>query len=401
MKTFVLLISLISLLSSVTFAETESLDRRLSQAVLALMDGDEQAEQGNLPAATSLYEQALQTLRALQEEDPAFNTNIVEFRIENLEQKLARIAPAESKSASPHSSVASTQDSTHFERLYIEAKEKALSDSQRLLEVERRNLDLQMSLRERERTLTQQRDQLQENQRELARLQREKETHAQETTRELQDLRRFNNLLQDRANLMEAENAELMESLAAVRERDADRGLQIQAMRADVLAAEQALEEATITTERELEHLRERLSACAQETRDRFEQLEQAQITIETLQEQLAGVPLLEETVIELNRRLNRQTQELEVLNAEKAALHQKVSGEEDLQAVLKTNLERLTDALNELTKVRLELEEKDGKIEELLSQLNMIRQPGEEPLELPPEQIPPQEMEIFEMESE
>lgn len=375
MKTRLLLLFLFCLSGLQLFAENDSLENLLSQAVIHLMDGDDQAEQGNNPAAAALYEQALELLRGIQESDPAFNTNIVEFRIENLEEKLAEISPETGSLAQPSLVTREVQDSMHYERLYIEAKEKALADSQRLLEVERRNLDLQMALRERERILNQQRDQLQENQREIARLKREKESNTQDTTRELQDLRRFNNLLQDRANALETQNEELNEMLANIRERDAERAVQIQSFRADLLAAEKTLEQERGANEAEVAELRAHLSTCAAESRERFEKLDQAYQEIESLREQIAGLPLLEETVIELNRRLNRQTLELEAKQDAEATAKQKAGENAELREMLSTNLERLTETLNELTHAHRQLEAKEQRIAELTDQTDDVRQ--------------------------
>jgi len=376
MKTRHLLLILLFFLSGLNLlAENDSLENMLSQAVITLMDGDEQAEQGNKPAATALYEQALELLRRIQESDPAFNTNIVEFRIENLEEKLADISPETGPAEPPSRATTDVLDSTHYERLYIEAKEKALADSQRLLEVERRNLDLQMALRERERVLNQQRDQLQENQREIARLKREKESSTQDTTRELQDLRRFNNLLQDRANALETENKQLGEALANVRERDAERAVQLQTFRANLLAAEQTLEQEREANKAEIEELRAHLSTCAAESRERFEKLEQAYQEIESLREQIAGLPLLEETVIELNRRLNRHTLELEAKQDAEATAKRREAESEELREMLSANLARLTDTLNELTHAHRQLEAKEQRLTDLTEQIKELRQ--------------------------
>lgn len=376
MKTrHLLLIPLFFLSGLNLFAEKDSLESILSQAVITLMDGDEQAEQGNTPAATALYEQALDLLRQIQESDPAFNTNIVEFRIENIEEKLAQIVPGAAGAEQSSSMTPEIQDPNHYERLYIEAKEKAMADSQRLLDVERRNLDLQMALRERERVLNQQREQLQETQREIARLQTEKESSTQDTTRELQDLRRFNNLLQDRANALETENKQLGEALANVRERDAERAVQLQTFRADLLAAEQTLEQEREANKAEIEELRAHLSTCAAESRERFEKLEQAYQEIESLREQIAGLPLLEETVIELNRRLNRQTRELEGKQEAEAMARQREVESAELRDMLSANLARLTDTLNELTHAHRQLEVKEQRLAELTEQMPKLRE--------------------------
>lgn len=353
------LLSVILLLFTLNaFAASNSLEDLLSQAVITLMDGDEQAERGNTPAARALYEQALGILHRIQDQDPAFNTNIIEFRIENIEEKISGLTP-ETEAESPASSTEPDAQDTHdLERRFLDAKEKALADSQRLLEVERRNLDLQMALRERERVLTQQRDQLQENQREITRLQRAKEQLTQETNREVQDLRRFNNLLQDRSNALETENERILETLAHLRERDAERGVRVESLRNDLLEIEQTLERERETAEAENTQLRDRLSACAAESRGRFEQLDQAQQTIEALQQQVAGVPLLEDTVIELNRRLNQQTLHMEAREAELNRAGELETENEALREMLAANLARLTETLNELTHTRRHLEE-------------------------------------------
>lgn len=329
----------------------------MSQAVITLMDGDEQAEQGNTPAARALYEQALDILRRIKDQDPAFNTNIIEFRIENIEEKISGLTPETEAESPVPSTGADAQDVHDFERRYLDAREKALADSQRLLEVERRSLDLQMALREREQVLTRQRDQLQENQREITRLQRAKEQLTQETNRELQDLRRFNNLLQDRSNALETENERLLDTLSQLRERDAERGVRVETLRNDLLEIEQTLERERETAEAEKTQLRDRLSACAAESRGRFEQLDQAQQTIEALQLQVAGVPLLEDTVIELNRRLNQQALHMEAREAELNRAGELEAENETLREMLATNLARLTETLNELTHTRRQLE--------------------------------------------
>ncbi len=283
----------------------EDAEARLSRAILSLMDADQRLSENQRPAALALYEDALAHLKGLQETDPEFKPSIVEFRLNYVAEKIAGLrpnqpAPAPGLSPRPASAV-------DHEQLYLETRAQALRDSQRLLEVEKRLVDAQLALREREHSLVETRNELADFRSRLDTLQKESDHELRETRTELGNIRRFNGLLQEQATKLEEENEKLSAALAESREIEAQRQMQIRELEAGRAEVRQAAEEASTRAAGEIQALQDSLLERGRESRLRQEQIEAQEAQIAAANERLASLQLLEDTVIELNRRLNER----------------------------------------------------------------------------------------------
>lgn len=366
----------------------EDSEARLSRALLALMDADQRVSEKQPEAAVPLYEEALAILTRLRQDDPDFKPRIVEFRIDDVRQKLEGIRP---ESAAERAPATVPSAGPNYEELYLQIREQALRDGQRLLDVERRMMELQLVLRERDQMLTEQRNELQELRRRTETLQRDSERDLTDARSEIQSLRRFNTLLQERVTGLEAENEKLTMEIGEAREEEALRQMQVREMEAAAAERLEQQDQALRQAAEEVDALQNRLLERGQESRERQVKIEELQAMIEGFQERLANMERLEDTVIELNRRLNLRNEEFEALQAEvdkmaaaeaardeavTAAASAKAAREdaetvaaeskrryESMKAEQDALVAKLAAALNETRELRQELERSEQRI--------------------------------------
>ena len=377
--TIVFLILLCSL--PIIADEVDPREAVLSQAILALMDGDAKREAGQPDAAAPLYRDALNLLKDLQGEHGDFKARIVAFRIDYLEEQLHALSPATSDPAAASARLRENEErdadraappAEDYERLYIQAKEEGLRNSIRLLDMEKRHLDLQMSLRERDTQLREVRDELATLRRDAERSRSESAREIREATSEAQSQRRFNALLEDRVNNLEKDLEEMSEVLATSREKEAEAELELQRARSEVGQARRALEELEESARQETEQLGDRLLQRSEELRTARTVKEALREQIAPLEEQVAGLPLLEETVIELHRRLNAMERELE---QSREALATVTAERDQLRADAATHTQHAADRHTlENTVASLEAARED-QLRLVAEQLNRIRE--------------------------
>lgn len=324
-------------------------DTRLSEAILALMDADEQVEAGATDAAVANYTRALGMIQRLRQEHPDFKPEIVGFRAEYLEERLQalRPAPRETRETTP-------PPREDYERLYLQAKEEAVRASTRLLEIERRSIDLQLTLRERDQALRELREQSEAARREADRSRNELDRELREARSEVQSLRRFNTLLESRVATLEEERENRIAELAQVREESAKLNLDLQTARGEIAAARAALEDKTRQAGEDVEHLGTRLLRRTEQLRETQSELDTLREQVEADKERLADVSVLEDTVIELNRRLNLQEERL----AEKEGLRDEVARLREALAGTGEERDALLDRVEPLQTRAAQLEE-------------------------------------------
>jgi hypothetical protein len=143
---------------------------------------------------------SLELYREISRVDPEYKSRIVGFRIEDLQAKLAKLPPAEGTQAPAAPAETNAED---YKQLYISAKEENVQLSTRLLGVEKRGVELERSLRERDQILEVQRQELVAVNRQLKEGLGESSQEIARLKRDLQDLRKFNGLLQERATELE------------------------------------------------------------------------------------------------------------------------------------------------------------------------------------------------------
>jgi chromosome segregation ATPase len=365
-------------------AQENPVARLNRQAYLALEDGKAQLESENPAAALELFTESRKLYGELQALDPEFNAVLIEKRMEELDAEIARLQetlPAESvaDASSPGSS-----GGDDYEQLYLQAREKIAREASRVLELEKRHLDTVIQLREANKTLR-------EQQRELATLKQESMKMRGETGQELAELRRqvrdmarFNELLQEKTDRMEAdvatqeeEKTRLKEELAGLRELETVLKADLEKARQQVRAAQSQ----SNTAEQRLILQRNQLQDDLQSAnRD----LASAQEEVGKLSTKLEGLALLEDSVVVMEERDQENRARIAALEQQvQTALQEKTAAEETLaaQQAKVGELETQTQAqeqavlqkdqrIQELEAELAALKENSGKLPELQEQL-------------------------------
>ncbi|MEX2608030.1 MAG: hypothetical protein WD708_11855 [Kiritimatiellia bacterium] len=319
-----------------------------TEAYLSMLDADKLLEEKKQAEALPLYQQALQAYQQLKSRDPEFKTRIVDYRIEVLTEKIDTLRnslPAQEKVQPAPKEASNVPLEDNYETLYVETREKMLRDAARLLELEKRNIEMVVTLRENQQTLHQQQSQLQELRKELS----DRESAQQKSTnalrKEIEDLNRFNTLLQERTDRLESSTRDLTTERDELRGTIQERNRQLSELD-DIhqktqkeLAAEKL--NATQSEQRMIlarNQLRDDLDATKRE-------LESARQAEALAAEKMAEVALLEETVIELNNRNEQQS----------------------------VQLREATERIDELEQIRKELEQSRKDREEAIEKLAEI----------------------------
>ncbi len=340
------------------FAQQPDLEDLNTEAYLSMLDADNLLDQGKEAEALPLYRQALQEYEELKTRDPDFKTTIVEYRIEILTEKidtLRKTLPAQAR-AQPlpaEATVAPQQD--NYESLYLETREKMLRDAARLLELERRNIEMVVTLRENQQTLNQQQAHLRELRKQLSDNEAEQQGSTAALQKEVQDLNRFNTLLQERADTMEGTNRDLTAERDEMRVTIRERNRQLSELEENFQETQKELAE----EKRNANQNEQRLILSRNQLRDDLEEtkreLETARMAEAQAAEKVAGVALLEETVIELNKRNEQQAAQLREASEQISTLLQERNAREEERAVLLAQHEATRAELQALTDEKAE----------------------------------------------
>jgi len=300
-----------------------SLDALYTEAFLALSDGNHLLDAGKPRQALEKYRESQMLYLDLRGRDPEFKANTVTYRLEVLEEKLAAMAPKPTPSPAPSGGDSpppeQPADPEDYQALYLQAREKLAQEAARLARLEARMIDADTRLKENQTRLSAQTVHLRELRDELSRRKSESATRLEALETESRDFARFNELLKERADTVEAENRELKRKIAGLAE-DLD----------TTEKARDALEESHGTLQSELAE--EKMNATQGEQRlilernqlrddlaeaNRLLELEKKQL--QEVQAKTKDLPLLEETVIELNTRNEELKTRVRTLEAENA----------------------------------------------------------------------------------
>lgn len=334
-------------------AQEPDLEDINTDAYLSMLDADKRMEEEKPQEALPLYQQALEAYKELNRRDPGFKTKIVSYRMDILTEKVESLTQSmPNQPAGPARAESDTEVPTedNYEALYLETREKMARDAARLLELEKRNIEMVVTLRESQETLTRQEEQIRELRKQVEASETEQKRAAAGLEKEVRDLTRFNTLLQERADRLEGATQGLTAERDELRATVAERNRQL---------AELEDSHGEIQKELSLQKLNatqgeQRLILARNQLRDDLEaakrELEEARTRLKAAEEKSAGVALLEETVIELNRRNETQTAQLRETRGEMERLQvelEKIQHERD-QAI-----EKLTEVREEVKSTR------------------------------------------------
>lgn len=311
------------LLSSLPFlylgAQTSSLEDINTEAYLSMMDADKLLEEAKPAEALGYYQKSLQAYQLLKTQDPTFKRQIVDYRIDLLQEKIAGLkeqVPDAERQPAPRSAEVSPEEKD-FKTLYFQTREKMLQESGRLLDLEKRNIQMTVAMREK----LQEMQQLQAVIRDLesrlnsARTEQGKETAALE--KEVNNFDRFNKLLQEKADKLELDNRELL----ATSESLNNEGRELSGDLAVLKAQYEGLEKELTDTKTNATQSEQRLILSRNQFRDDLDakttEHTTSQKVVAELQLKVQELPLLEETVIELNRRNEEQAAVIITLQAD------------------------------------------------------------------------------------
>jgi len=354
MKHYLLILALICGQGAL-IADAPDLDGMTTEAYLNMLDADSLVEEERLDEARELYVRALRTYRTLRRDHPDFRSDLVEYRIDLLQSRLEGWEGEVPEEDVETVDIRAELPADDFEELYLQTREKMLRDAERLLELERRNIEMVVRMRE----LQQQVEQEEQAKRELRRQAEERGREHENTTaalqREVRDLSRFNNLLQTRADTLEETNAEIAADLN-----------QSQMLLGELREALEESEEGYQELRREFTEFQadatrteQRLILQRNQFRDDLalaeDQLQQAGEFVTEAEERVANVELLEETVLELNRRnearekeISQGEEERERLLAEIEALNGELEQEREKSVELQSKKEEAISAMEQ-----------------------------------------------------
>lgn len=331
-----------------------------TEAYLSMLDADKLLEAGKEEEALPLYRQALQSYRQLKSRDPDFKTTIVEYRIEILTERVASLRgtlPEQADAQISAGVAADVPQEDNYETLYLETREKMLRDAARLLELERRNIEMVVTLRENQQILNQQHVQLQDLREQLKDSEAEQQRSTAALRKEVQDLNRFNTLLQERADTMEGSNRDLSRERDELRETVRERNRQL----SELEDSYRQTQKERVAEKQNATQSEQRLVLARNQLRDDLEatrlELENARKVEAQAAEKIAEVALLEETVIELNNRNEQQAAQLREADAQLSALQLEQKNREEERAVLQAQHEAVLAQLHALHDEKAEWE--------------------------------------------
>ncbi|MGA0368174.1 MAG: hypothetical protein ACO3N7_01845, partial [Kiritimatiellia bacterium] len=291
-----------------------SLEEINTEAYLAMMDADQLLAEDKAAEALAFYQKSLQAYQELKLQDPDFKTQIVDYRIDLLTRKISELTqqlPAEDQGTALTEVEPAEQD---FRALYLQTREKMVQDSNRLLALEKRNIQLNATLQSRQQELGRLQAALREMEKSYNELKSEQGRTAAQMEKEVRDLSRFNTLLQERADKLEMESQQLLtqrdELLAEGRELSGD----LAVLKREHETLKQELTDLKTSSQLSEQRLILNRNQLQDDLKIREEELSKAQTRLADLEEKAKEIGLLEDSVVELNRRHEVQKKEIEGL---------------------------------------------------------------------------------------
>ena len=316
---FSLLLCLSLGLASPLLAQTpNTLESLVTEAYFLMRDADDLLEAGQQNKALITYREAQGRYLEVRQRDPEFKAKVVAYRLDLLEEKLATLTPEPTArpAALDYNDLQDIpEEPEDYKQLYLEARKKLAEEAARLARLEARMIEADDQVRYSRGRLSAKTAELQTLREDLTRLKTESGTQLEALEIEARDFARFNELLKERADSVEAANLDLKREIAALAQKLTTTETNLQDLQTTHEQTQQALSvEKRNATQGEQRLVLER-NQLQDDLTEAQRQIEQTKSHIETLSAQTKEIPLLEETVIGLN------TQN-ETLKSEREALH-------------------------------------------------------------------------------
>jgi len=350
--------------------EVESMEALSTEAFLSLMDGDQLLEAGNEDAALKKYQESRRKYLSVREQDETYKHRVVSYRLELLDEKISTLTPQEdapSSSGEQEPAMELLAGEENFQELYLQAREQLAQETARVSILERRMIEATTAV-EAART------QLQEQSAEL----REARKRLNVLEADSKDVIKFNELLKDRSEEIEQENAELVKERAALVVQVAAHNEKLESLMAEMEETTAELTEKKTNTTQTTQRLILERNQLRDDKEEAYRQLAETTKRMESMEERMEDVELLEESVIVLNNRNETQAEQLESLkaevqrlrkenlikNSEASKLQNRLDGERDqLGAANQNELKELQRERNDLLKRNTELQQRLGTI--------------------------------------
>ena len=341
-----------------------------TEAFLSLMDGDQLLEAGNEDAALKKYQESRRKYLSVREQDETYKHRVVSYRLELLDEKISTLTPQEdapSSSGEQEPAMELLAGEENFQELYLQAREQLAQETARVSILERRMIEATTAV-EAART------QLQEQSAEL----REARKRLNVLEADSKDVIKFNELLKDRSEEIEQENAELVKERAALVVQVAAHNEKLESLMAEMEETTAELTEKKTNTTQTTQRLILERNQLRDDKEEAYRQLAEKTKRMESMEERMDDVELLEESVIVLNNRNETQAEQLESLkaevqrlrkenlikNSEASKLQNRLDGERDqLGAANQNELKDLQRERNDLLKRNTELQQRLGTI--------------------------------------
>lgn len=233
MKSIVLTLVVATLLPlhSISFAQgSPELDAINMKAYLALKDGNQAMTDNDLRNAKKFYSVAYNSYQDLKQRAPEYKTTIVDIRLKDLKEKLDTLekrVPTTSNANTP-------EDGGDYRQLYLQVKEEALALGNRLFQMEKANLELEGTVKDREGLIDDQRQELLTIRQQLRQLDSGTSSELASLEKQVEGLKKFNELLKTQNQQYEADTKQLEADLAEARSGASRENAELQNLRGDL-----------------------------------------------------------------------------------------------------------------------------------------------------------------------
>ncbi|MDF3129952.1 hypothetical protein P0Y35_12160 [Kiritimatiellaeota bacterium B1221] len=367
------------------------MEEMFTDAYLAMLDANKLMEEKKPVEALKLYQQSLQTYQNLQAKDPAYKPENVQIRIAQISEKISSLSqqlPDSQSLNTAEAPVTTNPEEQDFKMLYFQTREQMVRDSGRLLDLEKRNIQMTVTLRERQQEVERLKQSVLNAEKQLRLAKSEQSQSHAALEKEVKDLSRFNMLLQDRADKLEVTSAQLEKQREDLLVNGEALQAELAALKAQHTALRNEFQESKRVSTLDKQSMILTRNQLQDDLAAKQEDVNKLKTQLTALQAKLKNVSLLEETVIELNRQNENQLTQLSELKKErddaKTAAAEKATAFAEVEAALQqsnSQLEKLlqekaawANAKTETENLQTELKEKlaasDQRFEDLQSEL-------------------------------
>jgi len=331
-------------------AETASLEEINTEAYLSLMDADTLVEENKAEEALPFYKKSLQSYQEIKQKDPSFKPKIVAYRIDLITRKISELSQQLPEGGASKAVI--EEEEKDFKALYLQTREEMVRNSNRLLALEKRDIQMSTLLRKRQEELNRLQGLLRDMEKELNTAKAEQGKSTASLQKEINDLSRFNALLQDRADKLEIDTKQL------ILQRDdlLNEGRELSGNLDEITQEHQALQKELAEFKRNSTLSEQRLILNRNQLQDDLKvlkiELGNTQEKVLELETKTEEVPLLEESVAELTRRNEAQ---LETIAELTGSLEEIQATMDETQETLAQTTSRYEEALNQIEQLQLE----------------------------------------------